>query len=103
MVSAAAGDESVHAGRRPGNGAIRGARAARATAAPAVVAPAETAAPQAGPAAGRLLVVDDNENNRDMLSRRLEQQDYAVADAEDGRQALDRSAAAPSTWSCSTS
>jgi class 3 adenylate cyclase/CheY-like chemotaxis protein len=36
-----------------------------------------------------LLVVDDNESNRDLLSRRLERQQYKVASAVDGRQALD--------------
>ena len=36
-----------------------------------------------------LLVVDDNEMNRDMLSRRLRRQGYRVEVAEDGRQALD--------------
>ncbi len=35
-----------------------------------------------------LLVVDDNEMNRDMLSRRLKRQGYQVAIARDGRQAL---------------
>ena len=39
-------------------------------------------------APGRILVVDDNEMNRDMLSRRLERRGYAVATAEDGRRAL---------------
>lgn len=39
-------------------------------------------------AQGSLLVVDDNEMNRDMLSRRLERQGYAVAVAADGQQAL---------------
>lgn len=38
---------------------------------------------------GRLLVVDDNELNRDMLSRRLERKGYEVDTAEDGYQALD--------------
>jgi adenylate cyclase len=37
---------------------------------------------------GSLLIVDDNENNRDMLSRRLERQGHAVKVAENGRQAL---------------
>ena len=37
---------------------------------------------------GRILVVDDNEMNRDMLSRRLKRQQYNVAVAEDGLQAL---------------
>jgi two-component system, sensor histidine kinase and response regulator len=37
---------------------------------------------------GFLLVVDDNESNREVLSRRLESQGYAVATANDGRDAL---------------
>ena len=37
---------------------------------------------------GRLLVVDDNEDNRDMLSRRLARRGYAVAVAVDGAAAL---------------
>jgi CheY-like chemotaxis protein len=36
-----------------------------------------------------LLVVDDNEMNRDMLGRRLERQGYRVTMAVDGRQALE--------------
>jgi phosphoserine phosphatase RsbU/P len=40
-------------------------------------------------APGRLLVVDDNEMNRDMLSRRLKRQGYDVGMAVDGREALD--------------
>ncbi len=36
-----------------------------------------------------LLVVDDNEMNRDLLSRRLERQGYRVTVAVDGRQALE--------------
>jgi len=36
----------------------------------------------------KILVVDDNEMNRDMLSRRLQRQNYNVAVAEDGEQAL---------------
>ncbi len=36
-----------------------------------------------------ILVVDDNPQNRDMLSRRLERQGYAVATAENGREALE--------------
>ena len=42
-----------------------------------------------GAAQGFLLVVDDIEANRDMLSRRLERQGYAVATAENGRRALE--------------
>jgi two-component system, sensor histidine kinase and response regulator len=40
-----------------------------------------------GAAQGSLLVVDDIEANRDVLSRRLERQGYAVDTAESGRQA----------------
>src|SRR3990170_6424038 len=35
-----------------------------------------------------LLVIDDNEGNRDMLSRRLKRQGYHVSTADDGRQGL---------------
>jgi CheY-like chemotaxis protein len=38
---------------------------------------------------GHLLVVDDNEMNRDMLCRRLERQGHATGAAKDGKQALD--------------
>lgn len=39
---------------------------------------------------GLVLVVDDNEMNRDLLSRRLQRQGFTVAMAEDGKQALDQ-------------
>jgi serine phosphatase RsbU (regulator of sigma subunit) len=42
---------------------------------------------------GHLLVVDDNEMNRDLLSRRLRQQGHTVSVAENGRQALEKIAA----------
>jgi len=42
-----------------------------------------------GAAQGFLLVVDDLEANRNMLSRRLERQGYGVAIAENGRRALE--------------
>ncbi len=42
----------------------------------------------AGP--GCVLIVDDVEDNRDVLSRRLERQGYTVASAENGRQALEQ-------------
>ncbi|MFN2384675.1 MAG: PleD family two-component system response regulator, partial [Thermoanaerobaculia bacterium] len=38
----------------------------------------------------RLLVVDDNEMNRDLLSRRLRQEGHAVETAVNGREALER-------------
>ncbi len=37
-----------------------------------------------------ILVVDDNPNNRDLISRRLERSGYRVSVAEDGSQALDK-------------
>ena len=37
----------------------------------------------------RLLVVDDNETNRDILSRRLQRHGYSVVSAASGREALD--------------
>jgi adenylate cyclase len=42
-----------------------------------------------GESGGTLLVVDDNELNRDMLSRRLKSRGYEVVTAEDGQRALD--------------
>jgi len=41
------------------------------------------------PDQGHVLVVDDNEINRDLLSRRLKRQGHLVVLAEDGRQALE--------------
>jgi two-component system, sensor histidine kinase and response regulator len=49
--------------------------------------------PGSGPS--YILIVDDVEANRDVLSRRLERQGYSVATAENGRQALDMLAANP--------
>jgi CheY-like chemotaxis protein len=37
----------------------------------------------------RILLVEDNEMNRDMLSRRLQRKGYCVAIAEDGERGLD--------------
>ena len=45
--------------------------------------------------AGTILVVDDNEMNRDLLSRRLRRDGHTVLIAEHGRQALDRLAEQP--------
>jgi phosphoserine phosphatase RsbU/P len=39
---------------------------------------------------GRILIVDDNEGNRDMLARQLQRQGHTVASAVDGRDALVR-------------
>ena len=41
----------------------------------------------------KLLLVEDNEMNRDMLSRRLERKGYAVAIAVNGQQAIEMAAA----------
>jgi phosphoserine phosphatase RsbU/P len=38
---------------------------------------------------GSILLVDDNESNRDMLSRQLERQGYSISLAENGQQALE--------------
>ena len=38
---------------------------------------------------GLVLVVDDNEMNRDLLSRRLQRQGFTVVMAEDGKKALE--------------
>jgi len=46
-------------------------------------------------ATGAILVVDDNEMNRDLLSRRLRRDGHVVTVAEDGRAALDRLAREP--------
>ncbi|MFL5620664.1 MAG: PP2C family protein-serine/threonine phosphatase [Gemmatimonadaceae bacterium] len=45
--------------------------------------------------AGTILVVDDNELNRDLLSRRLQRDGHTVVIAEHGRAALERLAAQP--------
>src|SRR5688572_20337674 len=47
------------------------------------------------PVQGSLLVVDDNEMNRDMLARRLQRHGYTVAVAEDGERALEMIASQP--------
>jgi adenylate cyclase len=56
---------------------------------------ASGSAPAAAGERGRILVVDDNEINRDMLLRRLTREGYAVGTAENGRQALDLLATQP--------
>jgi len=43
----------------------------------------------------KILLVEDNEMNRDMLSRRLERKGYAVAIAVDGQQGVDMALADP--------
>jgi CheY-like chemotaxis protein len=43
----------------------------------------------------KILLVEDNEMNRDMLSRRLERKGYQVTIAVDGHQALDIASADP--------
>jgi DNA-binding response OmpR family regulator len=44
---------------------------------------------------GRLLVVDDNETNRDLLGRHLKREGHVVTTAEDGFEALERLRAEP--------
>jgi DNA-binding response OmpR family regulator len=55
---------------------------------PRPAAPVPSPTPAGAATAGRILVVDDSDSNRDMLRRRLERQGYTVATAENGRQAL---------------
>ena len=55
----------------------------------AILSSEETTASKLPTEHGSLLVVDDNEMNRDMLSRRLDRQGHMVAGAENGRQALE--------------
>jgi adenylate cyclase len=55
----------------------------------------ESAAGAAAPARAVILVVDDNEDNRDMLARRLRRQNYEVLTAAGGRAALTTLAGAP--------
>jgi CheY-like chemotaxis protein len=43
----------------------------------------------------KILLVEDNEMNRDMLSRRLERKGYAVTIAVDGQQAVDMAVGDP--------
>jgi two-component system cell cycle response regulator DivK len=45
--------------------------------------------------AAKILLVEDNEMNRDMLSRRLERKGYQVVMAVDGQQAVDMALADP--------
>ena len=40
--------------------------------------------------AAKILIVEDNEMNREMLSRRLERHGYKTCEACDGRQALEK-------------
>ncbi len=47
------------------------------------------------PAPGRILIVDDNEGNRDMLARQLARQGHLTATAENGQVALDLLRAEP--------
>ncbi len=66
--------------------------AVRPTAGDAALAVREAAAPRRVTAhgdTGKLLVVDDNESNRNMLSRRLVRQGHTVKLAENGKQALE--------------
>jgi adenylate cyclase len=56
----------------------------------AAIRPLGGEAGRRGPEPGKVLVVDDNEMNRDVLARRLERQGHRVAVAGDGEEALAR-------------
>ncbi|PJF24003.1 MAG: adenylate/guanylate cyclase domain-containing response regulator, partial [Phototrophicales bacterium] len=47
------------------------------------------------PEQGVLLVVDDNEMNRDLLSRRLQRQGHTIVTANNGREAIDKMRSQP--------
>jgi len=51
---------------------------------------------------GKLLVVEDNALNRDLLARYLQRQGHDVVLAANGRQALERVRQEKFDWSCST-
>src|SRR6266542_1247406 len=53
------------------------------------IRPLNESIPETQSLAGFILVVDDNEMNRDMLCRRLERQGHTVLEAEDGRKAVE--------------
>jgi len=75
--------------------AVRLGELARKLGSGAILTPANTGTP-AAPREGRLetiLVVDDDEANREVLGRRLQRLGYGVVDARDGVEALQRMAA----------
>ncbi|HVK01959.1 MAG TPA: response regulator [Armatimonadaceae bacterium] len=79
---------------RNGSSSVRSSNMAVASATPSVLPPegppsAWELRPSAAPPVALLLVVDDNEMNRDVLSRRLRMQGHRVAVAENGRQAME--------------
>lgn len=71
----------------PSQVAVRKLRGQAATAIPLLRAPAAQSE-AAALRRGVILIVDDNEMNRDMLCRRLERQGHTVVEAENGLQAL---------------
>ena len=71
-------------------GVSRGAPGEPSPEAPAVAGVATAEEEASAPREGRLLVVDDNEMNRDLLSRRLSARGYTVATAVDGTEALEK-------------
>jgi CheY-like chemotaxis protein len=56
----------------------------------ASIRPLDASSAPAPTAGGRLLVVDDNEMNRDLLGRHLERQGHTVSTAANGREGLER-------------
>jgi adenylate cyclase len=61
----------------------------------AIAPPARDASSAQGPRPGSVLVVDDSDLNRDLLSRLLQKRGHAVAVAPDGRRALEMVASMP--------
>jgi adenylate cyclase len=82
------GDASIGTGTRPPEGmggVVEAVRAIRSV----------IAAPVGANVQGRILVVDDNASNRDLLGRQLARAGHTVADAEGGHAALAKAAAEP--------
>jgi DNA-binding response OmpR family regulator len=80
-----------------GHGALNAKRSASDQASPGAPLPAEKADGKTRPAPGpkRILVVDDDSSVRLMLGRILSEEGYAVSQAADGDQALERAAREP--------
>ena len=76
--------------KESGAGGVQIAAPDRPTAAPAVV-PIGVALK---PASGKILVVDDNQGNRELLCRRLQREGYTVSEAQGGQETLDTLAGA---------
>jgi len=88
QLSALLGNGQAPPEAPPSNGTT-GAKGQSTLTPPATPLPVSVEFPASDTAPALILVVDDNDRNRDMLSRRLGKQGYDVAVAENGREALE--------------